>query len=205
MSTWASNAGGCRHVRAPLSHHYPPGNALADFIGTRGDPSSRVSGTAAVGDARGGPAVAGHPPGRLTVQPSTRLGRRGVSEVGRWRTRSHSLSAGTPDVLVIDDHDGREEAARRTIAMIGTIGVLKQRRSVVSLTCPCAGPTHTTTFHGPRASLPRCLPVMRLAKPACQRTAVEGTARLPPVRGCNTSITLFHKFPGQGRWGCVLA
>src|SRR5262245_6467089 len=39
----------------------------------------------------------------------------------------------------------------------------------------------------PRASLPRRLPVMRLAKPARQRTAVEGTARLLPVRGCNTS------------------
>jgi predicted nucleic acid-binding protein len=50
---------------------------------------------------------------------------------------------------VIDDHDGREEAARRPIAMIGTIGVLEAAaiRGLIDLP-PVLAQLQATTFHG---------------------------------------------------------
>lgn len=51
--------------------------------------------------------------------------------------------------LVIDDHDGRDEAARRSIEMIGTVGILEAAaiRGLIDLPSVLAQ-LQATTFHG---------------------------------------------------------
>ena len=69
--------------------------------------------------------------------------------MGAGEREAIPLAQELPDaVLVIDDHDGREEAARRRIDMIGTIGVLEAAaiRGLIDLS-PVLAQLQATTFH----------------------------------------------------------
>ena len=92
-----------------------------------------------------------HPPGWLTVQPPPHgLGAEAFPKLGAGEREAIPLAQELPDaVLVIDDHDGREEAARRPLAMIGTIGVLEAAaiRGLIDLP-PVLAQLQATTFHG---------------------------------------------------------
>ena len=91
-----------------------------------------------------------HPPAWLTVQQPEQILYAGQSpKLGAGEREAIPLAQELPDaVLVIDDHDGREEAARRHIDMIGTIGVLEAAaiRGLIDLS-PVLAQLQATTFH----------------------------------------------------------
>jgi len=92
-----------------------------------------------------------HHPDWLTVQPPQHgLSAVAFPKLGAGEREAIPLAQELPDaILVIDDHDGREEAARRTIATIGTIGVLEAAaiRGLIDLP-PVLAQLQATTFHG---------------------------------------------------------
>jgi predicted nucleic acid-binding protein len=92
-----------------------------------------------------------HPPGWLTVRaPQHTLGAGQFPKLGAGEREAIPLAQELhASFLVIDDHDGREEAARRTIEMIGTVGVLEAAatRGLIDLP-PVLAQLQATTFHG---------------------------------------------------------
>ena len=92
-----------------------------------------------------------HPPAWLTVQPPEHgLDAAAFPKLGAGEREAIPLAQELPDaILVIDDHDGREEAARRSIDIIGTIGVLEEAaiRGLIDLP-PVLAQLQATTFHG---------------------------------------------------------
>lgn len=91
-----------------------------------------------------------HPPDWLTIQaPHQGLGAAEFPKLGAGEREVIPLAEALPDaVLVIDDHDGREEAARRTLVLTGTIGVLEEAaiRGLIDLP-PVLAQLQATTFH----------------------------------------------------------
>jgi len=91
------------------------------------------------------------PPAWLTVQPPQQgLDTATFPKLGAGEREAIPLAQELPGaVLVMDDHDGREEAARRSIDMIGTIGVLEAAaiRGLIDLP-PVLAHLQATTFHG---------------------------------------------------------
>jgi predicted nucleic acid-binding protein len=92
-----------------------------------------------------------HPPAWLTIQsPQHGLGAEAFPKLGAGEREAIPLAEELPDaILVIDDHEGREEAVRRTINRIGTIGVLEEVaiRGLIDLPTVLAQ-LQATTFHG---------------------------------------------------------
>jgi predicted nucleic acid-binding protein len=92
-----------------------------------------------------------HPSGWLTVQPPQHpLAAAAFPRLGTGEREAIPLAQELPDaILLIDDHDGREEAARRAIDMIGTIGVLEEAtiRGLIAFP-PVLAQLQATTFHG---------------------------------------------------------
>src|SRR5262249_12925178 len=92
-----------------------------------------------------------HPPGWLTVRaPQQPLGAAKFPKLGAGEREAIPLAQELhPSFLIIDDHDGREEAARRSIEMIGTVGVLEAAaiRGLIDLPSVLAQ-LQATTFHG---------------------------------------------------------
>ena len=92
-----------------------------------------------------------HPPAWLTIQPPQHsLGAEAFPKLGAGEREAIPLAEELPDaILVIDDHEGREEAARRTINMVGTIGVLEEAaiRGLIDFPAVLAQ-LQATTFHG---------------------------------------------------------
>lgn len=91
-----------------------------------------------------------HPPDWLTIQPPQQdLGAEEFPQLGAGERDAIPLAEELPGaILVIDDHDGREEAARRTLDLIGTIGVLEEAaiRGLIDLP-PVLAQLQATTFH----------------------------------------------------------
>ncbi|SRR6266568_4005081 len=91
-----------------------------------------------------------HPPDWLTIQaPQQSLGAAEFPKLGAGERAAIPLAEELPDaVLVIDDHDGREEAARRALALTGTIGVLEEAaiHGLIDLP-PVLAQLQATTFH----------------------------------------------------------
>jgi predicted nucleic acid-binding protein len=91
------------------------------------------------------------PPAWLSVQsPQQRLDAVAFPKLGAGEREAISLAQELSGViLIIDDHDGREEAARRSIAMMGTLGVLEAAAILGFIDLPPVL-THlqATTFHG---------------------------------------------------------
>ena len=91
------------------------------------------------------------PPAWLSIQPPQQsLDAVAFPKLGAGEREAISLAQELPGaILVIDDHDGREEAVRRAIDMIGTLGVLEAAaiRGFIDLP-PVLTQLQATTFHG---------------------------------------------------------
>ena len=91
------------------------------------------------------------PPGWLTIQPPPHgLDAAAYPKLGAGEREAIPLAQELPDaLLLIDDHDGREEATRRAINIIGTVGVLEAAaiRGLIAFP-PVLAQLQATTFHG---------------------------------------------------------
>jgi predicted nucleic acid-binding protein len=90
------------------------------------------------------------PPGWLTIQPPQHgLDAAAFPNLGAGEREAIPLAQELPDaILLIDDHDGREEATRRALDVIGTVGVLEEAaiRGLIDLP-PVLAQLQATTFH----------------------------------------------------------
>jgi len=90
------------------------------------------------------------PPGWLTIQPPQHgLAAAAYPKLGAGEREAIPLAQELPDaILLIDDHDGRVEATRRALDLIGTVGVLEAAaiRGLIDLP-PMLAQLQATTFH----------------------------------------------------------
>ena len=90
------------------------------------------------------------PPGWLTIQsPQHGLDAAAFPKLGTGEREAIPLAQELPDaILLIDDHDGRAEATRRALDLIGTVGVLEAAaiRGLIDLP-PVLAQLQATTFH----------------------------------------------------------
>jgi predicted nucleic acid-binding protein len=90
------------------------------------------------------------PPGWLTIQPPQHgLDAAAFPKLGAGEREAIPLAQELPDaILLIDDHDGRAEATRRALDVIGTVGVLEAAaiRGLIDLP-PVLARLQATTFH----------------------------------------------------------